>query len=661
MKKTLSVLSLLLVLIMTTSTFAFAASPASAQHQTVQPLTKIQVNGPGIPMRKSIGLPEGKKIHEVFTDIGGDYNTFFCGIDKDKGYDEFLSASKDGRNFITVYPETVTVQGLPDDIVSYSWRSSEEPIYNDGWYYLTMYGKTSNDWSSDGFVFYIKTTDFAGWTYCENENFGITLPKGQYEYSEPELIGDYNGTYIAADVWEDDVYYISADGKNWTEKSFPLISEAEMDSSDPCIQCIWRIQMTNAGVLFYKESWNIVDALTVTTSFSDYVITKDFSNYRKLDLSALGGCKGKFNNEEKTSAIFDNLIFEKAKVDNSVLFYRNYGQIEETENYRIEVKSSTVELYTLDENTLKLIKDSELNNIDSWTYVYFTDNQYVFTTENIDKTSSLYVKNGGAITACDLSGSGFGRMNFIYHVTDKNYPNMLKPDGTADVEYIIGMSNEELLVTFNLFRSVYTVPLPKSEESSQWSLFHHPSDNNSVAYLQKYSGIQYDEQGQQYEDYEYYWVEVEELFNYIKDNSSVMPEFFSVSMYRLYNPNSGEHFYTADVNEKDNLVYVGWKYEGIGWTAPATSDKPVYRLYNQNGGEHHYTLDASERDFLVSLGWKFEDIGWYSADTSGIPLYRQYNPNAFANNHNYTADKSENDWLVSLGWKAEGIGWYGVA
>ncbi len=134
-----------------------------------------------------------------------------------------------------------------------------------------------------------------------------------------------------------------------------------------------------------------------------------------------------------------------------------------------------------------------------------------------------------------------------------------------------------------------------------------------------------------------------------------------ISMHRLYNPNSGEHFYTADENEKNNLVSVGWKYEGIGWTAPETSDKPVYRLYNQNGGEHHYTLDASERDYLVSLGWKFEDIGWYSADTNGIPLYRQYNPNAFANNHNYTADKSENDWLVSLGWKAEGIGWYGVA
>lgn len=149
---------------------------------------------------------------------------------------------------------------------------------------------------------------------------------------------------------------------------------------------------------------------------------------------------------------------------------------------------------------------------------------------------------------------------------------------------------------------------------------------------------------------------------YAKNNGfTFIPLDADVSMFRLYNPNSGEHFYTADANEKNNLVSVGWKYEGIGWTAPKTSDKPVYRLYNQNGGEHHYTLDVSERDFLVSVGWTYEGIGWYSADTNGVPVYRQYNPNAFANNHNYTTDKAENDWLVSMGWKAEDIGWYGVA
>ena len=133
-----------------------------------------------------------------------------------------------------------------------------------------------------------------------------------------------------------------------------------------------------------------------------------------------------------------------------------------------------------------------------------------------------------------------------------------------------------------------------------------------------------------------------------------------ISMYRLYNPNSGEHFYTKDMAEKNHLVSLGWKYEGIGWTAPSYSNTPVYRLYNPNAGEHHYTLDKKEKNNLVKVGWNYEGIGWYSDDAKGVPLYRQYNPNAFACNHNYTKSKVENDWLVSLGWKYEGIGWYGV-
>ena len=175
----------------------------------------------------------------------------------------------------------------------------------------------------------------------------------------------------------------------------------------------------------------------------------------------------------------------------------------------------------------------------------------------------------------------------------------------------------------------------------------------------------------------------------------------TVDMYRLYNPNSGEHFYTANVAERDMLISVGWDYEGIGWIAPNMSNVPVYRLYNQYGGEHHYTTNVAERDALVAGGWNYEGIGWYSSEgigwytSTGTPLvtytdddyaasvlmmagwvptgdgwysgdvpktalYRQYNPNAFANNHNYTTSLGENDYLVSIGWQAEGIGWYGL-
>ena len=133
-----------------------------------------------------------------------------------------------------------------------------------------------------------------------------------------------------------------------------------------------------------------------------------------------------------------------------------------------------------------------------------------------------------------------------------------------------------------------------------------------------------------------------------------------IEMYRLYNPNSGEHFYTSNSGERDALISVGWNYEGIGWIAPITSGTPVFRLYNQYGGEHHYTTSLSERNNLISLGWNDEGIGWYSDDSLTVPLYRQYNPNAYSNNHNYTTSLDENNLLVSYGWRAEGIGWYGV-
>lgn len=138
----------------------------------------------------------------------------------------------------------------------------------------------------------------------------------------------------------------------------------------------------------------------------------------------------------------------------------------------------------------------------------------------------------------------------------------------------------------------------------------------------------------------------------------------SQSMYRMYNPNSGEHFYTAREAERDMLIRSGWKYEGIGWESPTKSQSPVYRLYS--GTDHHYTLSAAERDMLIGVGWSYEGIGWYSDDNKGIPLYRQFNPNVqpsapFNNSgsHNYTMSKTENDWLVAMGWRAEGVGWYG--
>ena len=131
------------------------------------------------------------------------------------------------------------------------------------------------------------------------------------------------------------------------------------------------------------------------------------------------------------------------------------------------------------------------------------------------------------------------------------------------------------------------------------------------------------------------------------------------AMFRLYNPNSGEHFYTSSTVERDHLISVGWNDEGTGWTAPKAGDA-VYRLYNPYAGEHHYTLSTVERDSLIAAGWNDEGIGWRSDPAQRVALYRVYNPNEYANNHHYTKEAGERDILLSKGWQDEGTAWYGI-
>lgn len=134
----------------------------------------------------------------------------------------------------------------------------------------------------------------------------------------------------------------------------------------------------------------------------------------------------------------------------------------------------------------------------------------------------------------------------------------------------------------------------------------------------------------------------------------------SSSVYRIYNPNSGEHFYTGNGTEVNNLKKAGWKDEGLGWFAPSSGSN-VYRLYNPNAGDHHYTMNLNEKNNLVKVGWKYEGVSWYSDNSKRKPLYRLYNPNAKkAGAHHYTPHKSERDNLKKAGWRDEGIGWWGV-
>lgn len=133
----------------------------------------------------------------------------------------------------------------------------------------------------------------------------------------------------------------------------------------------------------------------------------------------------------------------------------------------------------------------------------------------------------------------------------------------------------------------------------------------------------------------------------------------SVPVYRLYNGNTGEHFYTLSSGESDHLQDVGWSYEGIGWYSPKTG-KPIYRVYNPNaqGGDHYYTASKGEANHLVSLGWRWDNNGkpvFYSGGK--VNLYVEYNPNAQSGSHNYTTSKNEHNHLLSIGWQFGAVAW----
>ena len=139
-------------------------------------------------------------------------------------------------------------------------------------------------------------------------------------------------------------------------------------------------------------------------------------------------------------------------------------------------------------------------------------------------------------------------------------------------------------------------------------------------------------------------------------------------MFRMYDPNSGEHFYTGSVEERENLVAAGWNYEGVGFTFSRTTGLPVYRLYDPYCGEHLYTMETPEKTRLQFNGkdlygcegrlWLYEGIAFNSAYDTEVPQYRLRNPNAFRGAYHFTSSAEERDNLIAAGWIYEGICFY---
>lgn len=129
------------------------------------------------------------------------------------------------------------------------------------------------------------------------------------------------------------------------------------------------------------------------------------------------------------------------------------------------------------------------------------------------------------------------------------------------------------------------------------------------------------------------------------------------TIYRLYNPITGEHLYTPDANEVQVLYsQYGWGYEGIGWYSAVNTGAPVYRLYNPGLGNHLYTTDLNEINVLTTTaGWVMDNNGnplFYSDGT--VPIYRLYN-RELSGMHHLTTDLNEYNVIPAYGWAQEGV------
>lgn len=130
-------------------------------------------------------------------------------------------------------------------------------------------------------------------------------------------------------------------------------------------------------------------------------------------------------------------------------------------------------------------------------------------------------------------------------------------------------------------------------------------------------------------------------------------------VFRLYNPNNGDHIFTADAKEVYKVTMAGWKYEGCAMRWPEKGDVDVYRLYNPNAGDHLFTTSEAERKNLVAAGWKYEGKAFRASSKAGTglkPVYRLYDKNS--GRHILTISESEHNTLSGLGWHCEGIVFY---
>lgn len=172
-----------------------------------------------------------------------------------------------------------------------------------------------------------------------------------------------------------------------------------------------------------------------------------------------------------------------------------------------------------------------------------------------------------------------------------------------------------------------------------------------------------------------------------KNTEHTAPEATLIDVVRLYNPWTGEHLFSVDQKEVSDCEKAGWQNEGTFWKAYShvgdwqakfkdqtgatkKTGATVYRLYNPWTGEHLYTTSSEEYNKLKTTGWNGEGIAFYSvnvkkdntaqvAETDVVNpapqgVYRAFNKNVTVGTHNF-AGYEENATMLANGWLPDNV------
>lgn len=124
-------------------------------------------------------------------------------------------------------------------------------------------------------------------------------------------------------------------------------------------------------------------------------------------------------------------------------------------------------------------------------------------------------------------------------------------------------------------------------------------------------------------------------------------------LYRLYNPRTGDHFYTTSAIERDNAIamygYQDERTECFVFATQAPGTTSLFRLVNPATGDHFYTASAAERDnTIAAFGYKAEGVACFvhgAAADGSTPLYRLRSQST--GDHFYTTHPDERDYAIA--------------